>query len=438
MKNLDEIKKKLRNDSGEEDEKLKNELEGNEMGNMSERKVNFRNEKTVKGTDDDSINTKKNSKKGGKKIGDKNKDSDDEDEKTTNTHKKKGRQKHKKKSRDFRIGKFKIMRKFFLKTNIYFFIKVIIILIFSASYYLLVNIMDQYTINNMLQFDYINNAIEGVYKESFMIYLNLKTELSNYIDYELIKTKATEGFYSTQSLNLLTNKTVAFENFIYSTPEALLNSKFYKMNIPNQIETPKIGTLLMPLTNTDLTIASPSIINLNDLYNQNACLVLFDPVTQTSEYNECSNFWSSILLKGMEQSITQMSVVVTSVLDDFNSLNIRSKNLAQMLSEGSAFDSFEKFIQIYLLDSYMYTVKIFRELNTTNLNKIYSMYKNIMIGYIVFGIILFGFLLYFIFDSKNIFNTFMNFIGILPTIYIMEDSSLYKEILKLLKLRRIL
>ena len=54
-----------------------------------------------------------------------------------------------------------------------------------------------------------------------------------------------------------------------------------------------------------------------------------------------------------------------------------------------------------------------------------------MIAYICFVVILFGLLLYFVYKSKYIFNTFMNFIGILPAKYLIEDANLYKEILKL-------
>lgn len=440
LKNLEELKKRLRNDAGEEEDKFKNEMENAELANVSDRKANNKFETRRNGTTEESLKTKKNNNnnKRGKKATGKKGESDDEDDDPKNKHsikKKGGRNNKRKKSRDYRVAKVNIMGKYFLKENIYFFIKIVLIIIFSASYYFVINIIDQTTINNMLEFDYTNNAIEGVYKESFMIYLNLKTELSKYVNYELRKKKAAQSFTNKNMINLNTNNTnsfvVWFDNNAYTDPNTLLNSNYYQMNIPTQIDSPKIGTLLMPLTNTDFTTASSSIIELNNLYNVNACSVLFDSVTQKSHYDLCSMFWSSILLKGMEQSITQMSVVITSVIDDFNSLNLKTKNFTQVIADGSVFDTFEKFIQIYLLDSYKTTVKIFRELTSSNLDNIFSIYKYITIGYIIFGIFLFAFMLIFIYSSKKIFNTFMNFIAILPTIYIIEDVGFYKEILKL-------
>jgi hypothetical protein len=79
----------------------------------------------------------------------------------------------------------------------------------------------------------------------------------------------------------------------------------------------------------------------------------------------------------------------------------------------------------------METVQIFRSLNKDNLQSIYNIYYGIMLAYIIFTVILFALLIYFVYMSKYIFNTFMNFIGILPAKYLIEDISLYKEILKL-------
>jgi hypothetical protein len=137
------------------------------------------------------------------------------------------------------------------------------------------------------------------------------------------------------------------------------------------------------------------------------------------------------LLKGIEQSITQMSVVITSVLDDLHSLNKNSKSLEQVLITGSTFNTYEQFVEAYLYKSYMRTVLIFRELNKTNLDLIYNVYESIMIGYMSFVFVLFSLLLYFVYKSKYIFNSFMNFIGIIPMKFLLEDPSFYKEILRL-------
>ena len=420
LKSLEEIKKRLRNDNGDEEDKLNNDLEMQDFNNSKKSKDG---EVSVK-NNNESQNTNKKEKKKKKDLTkdkdgkEKKKDEKDDKKKITNR-----KNKNKKVVKNYQEEKIEIMGKYFLKWNFFFCIKVVIIILLSATYYLVVSIIDQTTMTNMLEFDKTTDSIEGVYKESFMIYLNLKREVANYVDYEQQKIILS---------NLMTpNKTVNFQGLTYTDKNSLLFSSYYKMTLPDQIDTPKIGTLLMPLINTDLTTASDIINNLNNLYNLDACSVIFDKTAEIQDYTECSKFWSSILLKGMEQSITQMSVVITSVLDDLHSLNQHTKTLEQILAAGSTFNTYEQFMELYLFKSYMKTVLIFRSLNQTNLDLIFSIYRSIMIGYICFVVVLFFFLLYFVYKSKYIFNTFMNFIGILPVKFLLEDPSLYKEILRL-------
>ena len=143
------------------------------------------------------------------------------------------------------------------------------------------------------------------------------------------------------------------------------------------------------------------------------------------------NFLVGILLKGMEKSITQMSVVITNVLDDLNSLMLNSKTMDDILEKGSVLAKYEQFMEIYMYTAYTRTVSIFNNINAANLKSINSIYQTTMIGYICFVVILFLFMLYFVYKSKDIFNSFMNFIGILPVKYLLEDPDFYKEILKL-------
>jgi len=451
LKSLEDIKKKLRNDNEEEDEdKFNNEIQDFDLdpndsrsAESNKKDINNRNKKKDKkqnnSIDDeedknnDKIRENNSSKRKDKKKRKKDKNSKEENKEIEINKKRLNNRKNKFKKavKNYQEEKINIMGMYFLTWNILFGIKVIGILLLSASYYLVISIIDQSTLNDMLSFDYTTNSIEGVYKESFMIYLSLKTELAKYIDYELEKIQASDEFYFPGTNITKSNTTIYFNNQRFTNPETLLRSSYYKMNIPYQLDTPKIGTLLMPIISTDLSAASATINSLNNLYNVDACAELFNKTLQSTDYLQCSGFWSSILLKGMEQSITQMSVVITSVLDDLNSLNQNSKSLSQVLQSNSVFMTYEQFVELYLFNSYMKTVEIFRNLNTANLNVIFSTYQSTMIGYICFVVILFSFLLYFVYKSKIIFNTFMNFIGILPVKYLLEDNSLYKEILKL-------
>jgi len=201
------------------------------------------------------------------------------------------------------------------------------------------------------------------------------------------------------------------------------------MNLPKQIITPKIGSLLISLYNTQSS--STEIDQLATLYNSDACSILFDKKLSENDYVYCSNLWSNILLKGMDQAINQMSVIVTTVLDDLNSLNVQKKKIEEIVQYGSVFSSYELFVEFYLYKSFMRTVDILQTLSNKNAVTILAIYNILMICYICFISILFLLLIYFVYKSKDIFNNLMNFIGIVPAKYIADDQLFYREILKL-------
>lgn len=416
LKFLDDLKKKLRNNNEDEDDRFNNQLEDIEEINeddISNKKSNSEDEKN-----------KENNKKSKQ-----NKDRLDEEKKKK--AKKRDEKSIKKIIKNYQTEKIITMGKYFFKWNIFFFLKVISILLLSASYYLVISVVEKSIIEDMLKFDYTNTSIEGIYKESFMIYLNLKTEFANYVEYEMEKREASREFYYPGTNTKIKDKIVFYKGNNYFNPEQLMTSGYYKMNIPSQIDTPKVGTLLMPITSLDISNASNDIKRLNQMYNSDSCAVLFNAELQKVDYYQCSIFWSGILLKGMEQSITQMSVVITNVLDDLNSLIVNSKTMDEILAKDSVLAKYEQFMEMYMTTAYTRTGDIFDNINQANLKSIQSIYNSTMIGYICFVIILFLLMMYFVYKSKDIFNSFMNFIGILPVKYLLEDPDFYKELLKL-------
>ena len=300
------------------------------------------------------------------------------------------------------------MAKFFFIYNLLFTLKVMLILIVSITYYIIVMLVEVKQKNSYLSFDSTTNAIEGIYKSSFDIFLRLKTELAPFEDY-------------------LSN----YKN-CNSNQSCIDNLIKYEMNIPSndEISTPKLGSLLMPLVN-DLNGASESANDLNNLYNSDACEVLFGKEANQKEYNLCSNFWSSILVKGMEQAITQMSVIINTVIDELNSLSKGTKEFSELIAPSSSLSQYEFFVEYYLFKSYMKTVNIFYDFRVKKLNSTKKIFLGILYGYIVGAIVLFFILIYFVYSSKYVFNSFLNFIGILPVKYLIEDDILYKDILKL-------
>ena len=161
-------------------------------------------------------------------------DDSKKDKKGLNGRKKKG----KKMAKNYQEDKINIMGKYFLKWNIFFCIKVILILLLSVSYYFVVSIIDTSTMTSMLSFDTTTNSIEGVYKSSFQIYLGLKTELAKYVDYEILKAT-----YTTY-LNSNVGNTVTYKGISYSNAQALIAAMgTYTMNIDDTQDTPKMRKL---------------------------------------------------------------------------------------------------------------------------------------------------------------------------------------------------
>ena len=133
----------------------------------------------------------------------------------------------------------------------------------------------------------------------------------------------------------------------------------------------------------------------------------------------------------MEQAITQMGVVINTVIDELNSLNLGKKTFEEIVETTSAFSQYEVFVEYYLFNAYMKTVELFSSLKTVKVKSIYDTFRIILYIYIVGVVVLFFVLVYFVFSSKRMFNTFLNFVGIVPVKYLIEDESLYKDVLKL-------
>ena len=141
-------------------------------------------------------------------------------------------------------------------------------------------------------------------------------------------------------------------------------------------------------------------------------------------------FGLGILLRGLEQTIAQMGVLIGSVLDELEALNDANNTKTLMdLTNQSSFIIYEQFNEFYLIRAYNKTTYIFNKLREQKINHIIKTLKLILIIYILFSIVLFGLFIYFVFASKNLFNSFLYFIGILPSKYLSEDDNFYQEII---------
>ena len=359
LKKLDEIKKKLRNDTTEEEEKgddidLKDEDEGEGNENIEQKHMNEKQGKT------------KNKKK------DKNK---------------------KLKIQQQRKKKLNIMTSFFRINVILFLIKIILILFSSLTYYILCIFIQSKNKNKLIKFYEINESLDLVFKGSYDNYINLTRELEIY------------------ETNLINCKEIG---------------EFKKMNIPkiSEIKKPNLGNEVMEIT-IDSDLAQESRNKFSEIFVNNACNLIMEP----SELKYCEQFWSGVLMKGLEQGIIQMNVIISSVVDELQSLNDNKNRILMDLIKDSSFIEYTQFNEYYLyklFSSYNFVMIDFKQ---QKLDSIIKLIKLVTIIYIIISLFLFILLIYFVFSFNSLFNSFLNFIGIFPPKYLCEEEYFYKEII---------
>ena len=160
------------------------------------------------------------------------------------------------------------------------------------------------------------------------------------------------------------------------------------------------------------------------------CSLLFN---STTEYDYCKAFLSSILLKGMEQAIIQMGVLINSVIDEI-SLVKDNNTFTQLVYENkSNFKKYELFVEYYLLKAYLQNEKIFNGFRQDHKDYYLKLSLYIIIIYFIGYLFLFILLLYFIFKYKYIYTSLFNFCAILSVKSILDDEFFYQKIVELEK-----
>ena len=421
---------KSKND--EEDIKNKNDDNNESKEENSSNTKNVKNSKKKKSKDEDDeliqVDDSNNNKNTPQDI--KTKDSDMNSKKKE--EKKTKKKKDNKKGRGIGIKQLKIqsMSKYFKQMNIFFIVKIIITFLFNFSYFIVLIIMEKRYKKILLDLDEIVNDIGGVYKDGFYNLLLLKNITQTHIEYQIEKMKA--KYYFDLGRDIYTINDIAYNrNNIteYSVAsESPSNLKLVDL---------KLGNALMIILNDD-SIDLHLRERLNELYNNDSCRILFNDTEDASNseqvkynYENCTLFWSAILKKGMEQSITQMIIEKNSVEDELSALSRGDKNITDIMETNSAYRRFEFFVIYYFLKSFWETSKIFEQIKEVKIDNINNIYLIITIVYIIITIFMIIVVRYIIRSSKKIFNSFLNFIVILPAKFLRYDSYFLEEVLKL-------
>ena len=219
------------------------------------------------------------------------------------------RKKERNKIQQQKIKKKNIMSNYFHKSCILYGLKVGLILIFSTIYFCITIIINFHMKKRYKKLDSIIEQINNVYYDSFKIYIIFKEQF-----------------------------------------EILLNTgDKTKLNIPKDsgIIRPKFGNSLIYITNQK-RFSEESLKIFDNLYNNNACQEI---VNTSSDLFYCESIFNSILTKGLEQAISQMSIIITNCINELNRLK-ENKNLNELYSEDSVYSKYETFIVLSMFLCY--------------------------------------------------------------------------------------
>ena len=342
------------------------------------------------GDKSDEDSKQKNSKADNDKIKKVNKSKEIDENKNKNKFKvKKGSKQNKLQLQ--RIRKKKIMSYYFYKENILFGSKIFIILICFVSYFVVSFLVFKVYYNNYLEFDGITNNMEELYYQSFETFLKFKSQLAEF---------QTDFNYT---MELPDGKDIQIPNFGNILNELLQNKMYTEKN-----------------KNT-----------LNQLYNGDMCNLLF--YNSPKNYADCKEFLSSILLKGIEQAIIQMGVLINSVIDEITLISDHDTFKELVRGNVTNFKKYELFVEYYLFKAYLKNEEIFNELRYDQTKYYSKLTLEIIIIYLIGYLFLFILLCYFIFRYKYIYTSLFNFCAIFSLKIISEDEFFYQKIIELEK-----
>ena len=355
LKNLDELKKKFRNDTNDEDDKNGDELNPN--------------------GDDVDLEKENNSK-----IKNENNNNKDKNPKNKKSKQNKILQQ--------KLKKKKYMSKYFYKLNTFFGLKIGIIFLLPTIYYFITTIITSLIKQKHKKFDSVVEQIDKVYFDSFGIFLIFLEQI---------------------------------ENFSNNNNKSLL-----KFPEDSEIEKQSFGNSMLYIYNNYKNSEEATKL-LDIIYNNNACQAIAE---DTFNNILCEQILSSIITKGMEQAVIQMNIIITSVIDELNTLK-EHKTINDIIHQNSTYSEYELFMGKFMLFSFLKTHEIIEIFRNSEKSYIFRISRIILFIYGIIYCFLIIFVFCFISSYKNVINSFFNFIGILPSKFICNDEYFYNTILKL-------
>ena len=421
LKHFEELKYKLKNEDDDDPQKTFDNDEThdisddniihdnkNEKNNLAEKNNNKQKKEGNANEDKEKLD---DIEKNEKKDNTENDLSKNEEEKMKNEiSKRKDKIKKREKQKKIKLLeqkklKIKKMLEIIIAKNLIISIKIILSVLVGITYYVIHSIYSKSKINSFTNFNIIIESIETVFTNSFMIYLNFKIEILYYVDYyhrneEQIKNNTMKNY----TLSIITNKNYTSPDFNNYIMEILKDFEEYEGN------------------NTEAIIYK--------LYNNDACQILYN--LNDNNYNNCRVFWSGVISKGLEQAIIEMGNQFSILISLFSLINSGEENIEKLL-EDDIWKNYDLFMITYLYNSFEKSHYYFNNLRLRYLEQNKKVFKKIFISYLIINFITTLIFIFFAYSVIAFFNTFLNFIAIIPVKILIENKDINQEIINISK-----
>ena len=284
-----------------------------------------------------------------------------------------------------RLEKKRIMSKYFFRKNLIFILKISLLLISSIIYFIITYLLTSRMKINYYKFDAVVEDIDVIYFQYYKIFMDIK--------------KSVENFYN------------------YGTKITLKSSDF---------ERPKFGNSLLNIKSNSI-FSNSTKARFDQLYNGDVCSLI---CKNKEETQNCGNLFSTIMKKGIEQAVVEMSVVITRVLDEL--ISVKSKQeLKNVFGKSESYNNYEAFMGKYFTLAFTETHNIFTICRSEQRAYINNISQILLIVFVVIYICCLIIFIYFIYDYKKLLGSFLNFVGIIPSKIISDDDDFYNNIIKI-------
>jgi hypothetical protein len=397
IKYLNDLKKKLKNETSQnENEKDKNdEIEENDKENNKDNKTKNKEKKSSKHL---LIAAKKSEKK---KLN------------------KKGRKSKINKYHLQREEKKKIMSKYFLNQSIFSGYKIGFVFILAMSYYILIYFLYKNQKDKYILYDDIETDLVSTVLNTFLDYAKIKHEICDYINY----LNEYNNCLINLSNNTISTCTISYKEFNINN---ISQSKFlFTILSYDDLFSKEMGNLILNFVSKQ--IKGDYRTKISNIHTGDMCLELNNFIY--INYTLCSNYWDSILLQGLSQTIIYSNSILKSIIQEFNNFN-KEQNFTKLNYFIDKFYSIEIYMINYFFPATKYEIILFDKLKKKKIKNMFKIFNVILYCSALEIIILYYILILSIFQMKKT-DSLMNFVVIFPLKYINEKTDFYNEVLEL-------